>query len=74
MQNSVKSKLGEIIHGYKVVAQYKNNVILAEAVTPTLLTKAVVWHLDYRGEPYNGSYFCNLLSAQKEFAKRAFRW
>lgn len=74
MQNSVNSRLGETIHNYRVVAQYKDEVILAEAITPTNPDRAVVWHLDYKGEPYSGSYFCDLLSAQKEFAIRAFRW
>ena len=74
MPDSVNSKLGEIIHGYKVTAQFEDKVVLAEAVTPTNPTRAVVWRLDYYGEPYSGGYFDNLLSAQHEFAARAFGW
>lgn len=74
MSDSVKSKLGETIHGYVVTAQYKDKVILAEAVNTTNPNKAVVWHLDYQGDPYNGSYFDNLLAAQYEFASRAYGW
>ena len=72
MPDSVKSKIGEIIHGYKVTAQYKDEIILAEAVTLTNPDRAVVWRLDYQGEPYSGGYFDNVLSAQREFIKRAF--
>ena len=67
-------RIGDVIHGYEVVAQYKDEVILAEAVNPENPDKAVVWRLDYEKEPYSGGYFSNLLSAQKEFSKRAFGW
>lgn len=74
MPDSVNSKLCETINDFVVTAQYKDKVILAEATTSAYLTKAVVWNLDYYGNPYNGSYFNNLLSAQHEFATRAFGW
>ena len=74
MSNSVTSRLGDVINGYVVVTQYKDEVILAEAINPENPDKAVVWRLDYEGEPYSGGYFSNLLSAQKEFSKRAFGW
>ena len=74
MPNSITSRLGDIINGYVVVTQYKDEVILAEAVNPENPDKAVVWRLDYCGEPYGGGYFDNLLSAQHEFAMRAFGW
>ncbi len=70
----VNSRLGDNINGYIVVAQYKDRVVLAIATKPNNPNKAVVWYLDYQGEPHTGDYFFNLKSAYHEFVNRAFGW
>ena len=76
MQDSVKilSRLGDEIAGYVVIAQYKERVILAQAINPKNPCKAVVWYLDYQGEPHTGDYYIDLKSAYHEFINRAFGW
>lgn len=76
MQNGVKirSRLGDKIAGYVVIAQYKDKVILAIATEPNNPNKAVVWYLDYQGEPHTGDYYLNIESAYHEFVSRAFGW
>lgn len=71
MQNSIKSKIGEINHGYTIVAQYLNRVVLAISNNRNIFEQAVVWSIDSDGDTYHGSYFCNFASAQKEFFSRA---
>lgn len=71
MQDSIKSRIGEINHGYTIVAQYLNKVVLAISDNRNVSEPAVVWSLDRDGDTYYGSYFCNFASAQKEFFARA---
>lgn len=71
MQDSIKSRIGEINHGYTIVAQYLNKVVLAISDNRSIAEMAVVWFLDDDGDTYSGSYFCNFASAQKEFFARA---
>lgn len=72
MSNSVTSRLGDIIQGYLVIAQYKDAVILAVNTNPLDTDKAVVWYLDYQGEPRTGDYHLSIESAQEDFVARAF--
>lgn len=76
MQDGIKirSRLGDEINGYVVIAQYKERVILAQAINPENHFKAVVWYLDYQGEPCTGDYYMDLKSAYHEFISRAFGW
>jgi len=68
----VKVRLGDIIHGYKVITQHEDSVILAVNTNPDAVDKAVVWYLDYQGEPHTGDYYLNVEAAQEEFVSRAF--
>lgn len=70
----IRSRLGDNIHGYVVVAQYKDRVVLAIATESNNPSKAVVWYLDYQGEPHTGDYYLNIESAYHEFISRAFGW
>ncbi|MEE0858294.1 MAG: hypothetical protein U0M12_02355 [Acutalibacteraceae bacterium] len=76
MQDSLKirSRLGDNINGYVVIAQHKDRVVLAIATEPNNPNKAVVWYLDYQGEPHTGNYYVDLQSAYHEFISRAFGW
>lgn len=70
----IRSRLGDNISGYQVVAQYKEEVILAVAVNPNSPCKAVVWYLDCNCEPHTGDYYVSMESAYHEFISRAFGW
>lgn len=72
MSDSVISRLGDIIQGYLVIAQYKDKVVLAVNTNPQGTDKAIVWYLDYQGEPHTGNYYTDIRAAQTEFIQRAF--
>lgn len=69
------NQVGQILPtGHKVLANYKNSIILAchqnlEAPEPW-----VTWHLNGDGERYSGSYFDNQESAERYFAYLCFEW
>lgn len=69
------NQVGQILPtGHKVLANYKNSIILAchqnlEAPEPW-----VTWHLNGDGERYSGSYFDNQESAERYFAYLCYDW
>ncbi len=57
---------------HKVLANYKNEHILAESVVSNAAEPFVVWNISGDGEPYGGSYFADPEMAQQEFCERCF--
>jgi hypothetical protein len=61
----------EIIEGYVLLANYRNQYVLAESTNPQNPERFVVWALDKDGAPHTGSYRSTLAAAVKVFYERA---
>lgn len=63
-----------VIEGYQVLANYKNEFILAQALNLKNPEPWVVWNLDNDGVPYGGNHCASPKSAQVCFVERCFPW
>lgn len=69
------NQIGQILPtGHKVLANYKNSIILACHQNPEAPEPWVTWHLNGAGERYSGSYFADQESAERYFAYLCFEW
>lgn len=76
MTNTYKSPLMGIIalNGHVVLANYRDQYVLAQSLNHKSPEPFVVWDLNVDGEPYNGSYCTSLETAQMKFVERCFPW
>lgn len=63
------NRIGDKIHSYTIIAQYKDRVVLATSQTAP--EKVVVWSLDWQGDTCNGHYCNSLQQGMKEFTTRS---
>lgn len=68
-------QIGSILsNGYKVLANYKNKVVLAQHPNKEVPEPFAVWHLSPAGDTWGGHYSSDPETAEKWFARLCFDW
>ena len=67
------AQVGAILNdSHRVLANYRNQHVLAQALNAKSPEPFVVWTLDGDGDPHTGSYCVDMLSAEQKFRERCF--